>query len=75
MCDRTICSFVVGALALEDITTAKVKQSQMILQTPTSAKHQEPLVTWEKLPDDFILPDDPEPYPMSDIMSGKSPII
>jgi len=59
MCDRTICSFVVGALALEDIATAKVKQSQMVLQTPTSAKRQEPLVTWEKLPDDFILPDDP----------------
>jgi Uma2 family endonuclease len=31
----------------------------MVLQTPTSAKRQEPLVTWEKLPDDFILPDDP----------------
>jgi Uma2 family endonuclease len=64
MCDRTICSFVrsfvVGALApQEDIATAKVKQSQMVLQTPTSAKHKEPLVTWEKLPDDFILPDDP----------------
>jgi len=59
MCDRTICSFVVGALALEDIATAKVEQSQMVLQTPTSAKRQEPLVTWEKLPDDFILPDDP----------------
>ncbi|MEQ8756370.1 MAG: Uma2 family endonuclease [Coleofasciculus sp. G1-WW12-02] len=31
----------------------------MVLQTPTSTKRQEPLVTWEKLPDDFILPDDP----------------
>lgn len=29
----------------------------MVLQT--SLKHTEPLVTWEKLPEDFVLPDDP----------------
>lgn len=29
----------------------------MVLQTPL--KRTEPLVTWEKLPEDFVLPDDP----------------